>query len=113
MVATDDERGTTLVCTERSDLPHMWVRGTWLGMQVVSVIPDHDQSQILHWCIHGSTGAYDEPSATPQHCQPSAVPLARAEVCGQCQRVDTAIGECNDHALDIAMVRNHDNGTLA
>lgn len=97
--------------SQRSHFAYVWIRGTRLGMEVVSIVPDNDQTQVTHGRVDRRPGADHEGCVTAQRRQPPSVPLSWAKVCGQRNRVDARSGEGLGHAVHIAMVWHHDDAT--
>ena len=107
-----DERGRAgAVRAERQHLAGVRVRRPRLGVQVVAVVPDHDQAELGDRREHRGPGARDDPDLAAPHRQPAAVPLrpgprpaasvtwpARAEQAGQ----------RGVHQVQVPGVRHHD-----
>ena len=58
----------------------MRVRGSWLGVQIVAVVPHHHQAEVLHRREHRGARSEDRSSGAATDCQPSPVALRGAEI---------------------------------
>ena len=98
-------------------LPGVRVRGPGLGVQVVAVVPEDHQAELTDRGEHRGPGARDHPDRTPQHGQPAAVPLGRAEIGGQADVASLAAqargGQRRVDAGQVAGVRHDDDHAAA
>lgn len=79
-----DEHGRVLdVGPGHQDLAHVRVRRPRLDVQVVPVVPPHDEPEVVHGRVGGRPGADDDAHVPAQHLQPRRVPRLGALVGGQ------------------------------
>ena len=62
----------------------MWVGRPGFGVQVVTVVPDHQQSQVVYRGEGCGAGPDHRPHLTAAHRQPTPVAFGRAQLSGQC-----------------------------
>jgi len=67
------------VRAQRQDLPRVRVGGPRLGVQVIAVVPDHDQAEVADRGEHGGPGTRDHPGHAAPDREPAAVALGRPE----------------------------------
>ena len=77
----------------------MGVRRPQLGVQVVTVVPDHRKTEVVHRREGRRPGADDDPHRTAGHREEPAVALGRSEVSGQ-RDVGTGTEGCGESGID-------------
>jgi hypothetical protein len=100
---------------QREHLPGVRVGGTWLGVQVVAVVPDHDEAETGHGGEHRGPGASHHADLAAGHRQPSAVPLGRPEPRRQADVPPGAecAGQGGVDQAQVPCVRDHDERATA
>ena len=79
-----DERGRSLgVRPQQEDVTHVRVGSAWLLVEVVAVVPHHDEAQVVHRGEGRGARADDHPAHAPADCEPAPVALGGTEVGGQ------------------------------
>jgi hypothetical protein len=69
--------------TQHCDITGVGVRRARLGVQVVTVVPDHDQPDIVDRRPHRRAGSDDGPHVTATYREEPSIPLGRPKVSGQ------------------------------
>ncbi len=112
-----DQRGRTgLVRAQGENLAGVRVRRARLGVQVVAVVPEHDQAEIRDGGEHRGPGACHHLDQSPAHGQPAAVALGRAEVRAQADMEEAMlrhIGQGRVDAVQVTGVRHDDEHAAA
>ena len=75
--------GALALGAEQQGLAGVRVRRPRLGVEVVAVVPDHDQAQVVHRRERGRAGADHHPARAPRDRQEVAVAAGRAGLGGQ------------------------------
>ena len=84
--------GPGVACPQQEHLPGMAVGRSRLGVEVVTVVPDRDQTQVANRRERGRAGADRDRHRTPRKRQETAVALGRAGV-GAKHRVGVRAGQ--------------------
>ena len=86
------------------------VGGPGLGVQVVTVVPEHHQAEIMDRGEHRGAGTGDHPDQAPADRQPAAVAFGRPEVRGQAD-VDPRAGggQRGVDAFQVPGIGHHDD----
>jgi hypothetical protein len=93
------------VCPLHQHLAGVRVRRAGLGVQVVAVVPDHQQARVDDRREHHRPGAHHHPHLAAPHRQPAAVAPRRPEVGAQRHHaLAQQRGAGGVHAFDIAVV---------
>ena len=95
---------------QREHLPGVRVGGARLGVQVVAVVPDHDEAEPCHGGEHRGPGASHHADLAAGHGQPPAVPLGWPEARRQADVPPGAEhpGQPGVDQAQVPCVRDHD-----
>src|SRR4051812_48177230 len=96
------------------DIACVAVRRSRLGVQVVPVVPDHDEAKILHRSPDGGARADDTSHRTAAYLKEPAIALGGTQICGQCHvSVGTEdLVEGLRHPRHVAVIRYDDDRAL-
>ena len=81
--ATEQHRRTFALGAQQQRLPGVGVGRPRLRVEVVPVVPEHDQAQVAHRRERRGTGAHDDAAGAPRDREEVAVAASRARLGGQ------------------------------
>jgi hypothetical protein len=113
--AADQSSGTLNVRPKEKDLPHMRIRRSGLGVQIVPVVPADDQAKVGDGCELGCPRADHCAYLATRDGKPALVALFRAEVSREDQMSALAefLQQGRIQACNVARVGDHDDGPPA
>ena len=88
---TNNQRSAAEVRTLDEHVAYLRVGSAWLRVQIISVIPDGEQTKVGDWREHGCSCACHHPSLSSADAQPPAVTFGWPQIRGE--RNDIVIAE--------------------
>ncbi len=71
---------TAAVRAQREHLACVWVGRARFGMQIIAIVPEHDEAEPTDRGEHRGPGAHDDTDRATKYGEPAPVPFGRAKI---------------------------------